>query len=297
MALFKKHDATPEIAETADARAHREHLTRNFTIEVIPMKNLVTAREHLPAGATLSVTASPVKGLEETQRLTEEFQAQGFDPVPHISARMVRDKAHCVEIAHWLRDNGLKKMFLVGGDQDPPGEYFDAVVFLEDLLQQDHGLEALGVTAYPDHHAFISDEKLHDALHAKQALLAEAGVRGWCSTQMCFDAAVIEAWLREERAAGLTLPVHLGVSGVVDKAKLMTMGVRIGLGASLGYLKKNRAAITKMMTSSSYDPNDLLMPLSNVALELGIEDVHMYTFNQVAATESWRVESLAELAG
>ena len=47
---------------------------------------------------------------------------------------------------------------------------------------------------------------------------------------MCFDAEVIEAWLRKERAEGLTLPVHLGVSGVVDKAKLMTMGVRIGLG-------------------------------------------------------------------
>ena len=296
MALFKKNEV-PEIVESDEARAHREHLTRSFTIEVIPMKSLANAREHLPAGAPLSVTASPVKGLEETQRLTEEFQAAGFEPVPHISARMVRDRAHCAELAHWLRDNGLKKMFLVGGDQDPPGEYFDAVLFLKDFLEQDHGLEGLGVTSYPDHHAFISDEKLHEALHAKQTLLAEAGLPGWCSTQMCFDAEVIEAWLRKERAEGLTLPVHLGVSGVVDKAKLMTMGVRIGLGASLGYLKKNRAAITKMLTSTSYDPNDLMMPLSNAALELGIEGVHMYTFNQIEATEQWRVEALAELAG
>ncbi|MGA0237825.1 MAG: hypothetical protein ACO3PD_05450 [Acidimicrobiales bacterium] len=296
MALFKKTEV-PAIVESDEAKAHREHLTRNYTIELIPMKSLETARAHLPAGATLSITASPVKGLEETQRLTEIFQAEGFDPVPHISARMVRDRAHCAEIAQWLRDNGLTKMFLVGGDQDPPGEYFDAVRFLEAFLEHDHGLESLGVTSYPDHHAFISDEKLHEALHAKQALLDAAGLRGWCSTQMCFDAAVIEAWLRKERAEGLTLPVHLGVSGVVDKTKLMTMGVRIGLGASLGYLKKNRAAITKMMTSSSYDPNDLLMPLSNAAVELGIEDVHMYTFNQVEATEQWRAESLAELAG
>ena len=48
MALFKKTDV-PEIIESDEARAHREHLTRNFTIEVIPMKNLETAREHLPA--------------------------------------------------------------------------------------------------------------------------------------------------------------------------------------------------------------------------------------------------------
>lgn len=296
MALFKKNEV-PEIVESDEARAHREHLTRTYTIEVIPMKNLETARPHLPAGSTLSVTCSPAKGIEETQRLTEEFQSEGFDPVPHISARMVRDRAHTAELAAWLKRNDLKRMFLVGGDQDPPGSYFDAVAFLRDFLEEDHGLDALGVTAYPDHHAFISDEQLHDALHTKQALLAEAGLAGWCSTQMCFDAADIEAWLRRERAAGLTLPVHLGVSGVVDKTKLMTMGVRIGLGTSLGYLKKNRAAITKMMTSSSYDPNDLLMPLSNAAVELGIEGVHMYTFNQVEATEAWRGESLTELAG
>ena len=92
MALFKKNEV-PEIVESDEARAHREHLTRTFTIEVIPMKSLDNAREHLPAGAPLSVTASPVKGLEETQRLTEEFQAAGFEPVPHISARMVRDRA------------------------------------------------------------------------------------------------------------------------------------------------------------------------------------------------------------
>ena len=62
MALFKKNEV-PEIVESDEARAHREHLTRTFTIEVIPMKSLDNAREHLPAGAPLSVTASPVKGL------------------------------------------------------------------------------------------------------------------------------------------------------------------------------------------------------------------------------------------
>lgn len=295
MALFNKNK-TPEIVESDAAKAHRKSLTESYTIELVPMKSLETARPHLPAGSTLSVTCSPAKGIEETQRLTEEFQAEGFDPIPHISARMVRDKAHTAELAHWLRDAGLKRVFLVGGDADPPGGYFDSILFLADLLECDHGLDAIGVTSYPDHHAFISDEKLHEALHAKQALLGEAGIPGWCSTQMCFDAEVIDAWIRAERAAGLTLPIHLGVSGVIDKAKLMTMGMRIGLGTSLGYLKKNRAAITKMMTSSHYDPNDLLMPLSEANLELGITGVHMYTFNQVEATEAWRAETLAELA-
>ncbi len=298
MALFRRgsESESAESAESKAGEAHRRSLIENLTIELVPMKNLETARTHLPAGATLSVTCSPAKGIEETQRLTEEFQAEGFDPIPHISARMVRDQAHTREIAGWLRANGLKKMFLVGGDADPPGGYFDAPTFLADFLDTDHGLDRLGVTAYPDHHAVISDEKLHAALHAKQALLAEAGLPGWCSTQMCFDAAVIETWLRNERAQGLTLPVHLGVAGVIDKAKLMTTGLRIGLGTSLGYLKKNRAAITSMMTSTDYDPNDLLVPMSDANLELNVEAVHLYTFNQVERTEAWRTATLAELS-
>ncbi len=297
MALFRRTDTSPaETSETDAGRTHRRALIENMTIEVVPMKSLDGARAHLPAGATLSVTCSPAKGIQETQRLTEEFQAEGFDPIPHISARMVRDQAHTREIAAWLKANGLTKMFLVGGDADPPGGYFDAPTFLADFLETDHGLERLGVTAYPDHHAFISDADLHNALHAKQALLAEAGLKGWCSTQMCFDAADIEAWLRAERASGLELPVHLGVAGVIDKAKLMTTGLRIGLGTSLGYLKKNRAAITSMLTSSDYDPNDLLIPMSNANVELDVEAVHLYTFNQVERTEAWRAATLAKLA-
>lgn len=280
------------IDESPDAAAHRRALTRDFTFELIPLKSLETQKANLPAGAAVSVTCSPAKGIAETQRLTEEFLGAGFAAVPHISARMVRDRIHTKELAGWFREVGVKKLFIVGGDAEEPGEYHDAVLFLSDLLDTDHGLDAIGVTAYPDGHSFISDEDLQRALHMKQQLLADAGVPGWCSTQMCFDPETIESWLRAERAAGLTLPVHLGISGVVDKTKLITMGARLGIGQSLNYFKKNKAAIAKMLTSPSYDPNDLLVPLSEANLELGVEGVHMFTFNQIEATEAWRRENL-----
>ncbi|NOX30730.1 MAG: hypothetical protein GXP35_11900 [Actinobacteria bacterium] len=70
------------------------------------------------------------------------------------------------------------------------------------------------------------------------------------------------------------------------------MGARLGIGQSLNYFKKNKAAIAKMLTSPSYDPNDLLVPLSETNLELGVEAIHMFTFNQIQATEAWRQENL-----
>ena len=288
MALFgKKYD------ESAEAKAHRLALTEKLTFELIPLKSLVGAVEALPAGAEVSVTCSPAKGIEETQRITSEMLAEGYTAIPHFSARMVRDKAHTAELAAWCRELGLDKVFLVGGDAEEPGDYAGAVEFLADFLETDHGLDTIGVTAYPDGHVFLSDEKLNWALHEKQRMLSEAGVNGYCSTQMCFDPDTIAKWLRTERERGLTLPVHLGISGVVDKSKLLTMGARLGIGDSLKYLRKNVGAVVKMMTTVNYDPNDLLLPLSDDLVHLGVEGMHVFTFNQVAATNEWRESVLS----
>jgi methylenetetrahydrofolate reductase (NADPH) len=290
MAFFgsKKYD------ESSEAKAHRVSLTESLTFELVPLKSLVGAIDALPAGAEVSVTCSPTKGIEETQRLTAELCEQGFTAIPHISARMVRDRTHTAELAAWCRELGLSKIFIVGGDAECPGEYPGAVEFMADFLTTDHGVKTIGVTAYPDGHAFLSDEKLRWALHEKQRLLAEAGVQGYCSTQMCFDPDAIAKWIRTEREMGLTLPVHLGISGVVDKTKLLTMGARLGIGDSLKYLRKNVGAVVKMMTTVSYDPNDLLLPLSSDMLDMGVTGMHVFTFNQVEATNAWRESVLAE---
>lgn len=279
--------------ESPDSKAHRLALIEDLTFEVVPLKSLTTAIEALPAGAEVSVTASPVKGLDETMAITERLIAQDFRAIPHISARMVRDQAHVTDIAAWLRSNQITKIFLVGGDTEEPGEFTAAVDFLTALLDRDHGLDTIGVTAYPDGHALIGDNLLRDALLQKQQLLSDAGIAGYASTQMCFNPSTISHWLRAERARGMDLPIHLGLPGVVDKAKLMSMGVRLGIGQSLSYLKKNRAAVAKMMTMTSYDPNDLLIPLSTDLLNLGVEGLHMFTFNNVEATDQWRVSAIS----
>ena len=275
-------------SETSAARAARLGLIEGLTFEVIPLKSLDAALEALPPGSRVSVTASPVKGQKETCDIAERVLAMGHEAIPHVSARMVADEADVPKLAKWLRSTGISTMFLVGGDADPPGAYFDAPSFLRDLLDCDHGLETIGVTAYPHGHPLISDEALHKALHDKQAMLDEAGLEGYCSTQMCFDARRIENWLRTERAAGMKLPVHLGIAGVVDRARLLTMGVRLGVGPSLRYLRKNRAAISRLMTKPSYNPDHLLSGLSPVATELNITGLHVFTFNQVDATATWQ---------
>ena len=288
IAMRSRIRRAPVSVESDAARDYRLELIEGLTFELIPLKSLDAALEALPPGSRVSVTASPVKGQDATCEITERLVGLGHVAIPHISARLVPDRARASALAGWLRSAGVSTMFLVGGDVESPGTYSDAASFLRDLLECDHGLTTIGVTAYPHGHPLIADGALHEALHAKQELLAEAGIDGYCSTQMCFDAGLIESWLRAERASGLTLPVHLGISGVVDRTKLLTMGARLGVGPSLRYLRKNRAAITRLMTSANYDPDHLLTTLSPHLAELDVTGLHVFTFNQVASTAAWQ---------
>jgi len=170
------------------------------------------------------------------------------------------------------------------------------VAFLRDFLACDHGLQRIGITAYPDGHALIDRHVVHEALHAKQALLAEAGVPGFASTQMCFDVDQWKTWAAAERAAGFTLPLHLGVPGVIDRAKLLTMGARLGIGSSMRFVKKNSGTIFKLFSPSGYDPSKVINPMTKVARDLGIEGLHLFTFNNVEATAEWQRKQLAKLS-
>ncbi len=279
--------------EAPEHRLTRLAVIEASAFEVIPLRSLDAAVEDLPPGARVSVTASPTKGLAATQEISERLIAAGHRAVPHLSARLVRDRTHTRALAAWLRSTATDEIFLVGGDVTEPGRYDSALSFLTDLLETDHGLRRVGVTAYPDGHPLIDPATLHEALSAKQATLAEAGLEGYCSTQMCFDPARIVRWLHGERRAGVDLPVHLGVAGVVEPAKLLSIGVRLGIGQSLRYLRKNRRAVTRLMATPHYDPNDLLIPLSAHMTELDIRGLHIFTFNQVAATVAWRTRNLA----
>ncbi len=271
-------------------------LITDARFEVVPMKNLESQLEHIPAGASVSVTCSPAKGQQATLDLTRRIAGLGHVAVPHFSARLTEDSVAVKHLAQFCRENDLKEVFLVAGDApEPVGAYDGVVAFLRDFLDTDHGVTRIGITAYPDGHALIDQKIVHEALHAKQSLLKEAGIAGFASTQMCFDLAKWRQWATAERAAGFELPLHIGVPGVIDRTKLLTMGMRLGIGNSMRFVKKQGGVLGKMFRPGGYDPNKLITPLSKQADELNIEGIHLFTFNNVLATAQWQQKMLAKL--
>ena len=271
----------------------RHRLIAQARYEVVPMKSLLPQIPHLPAGCSVSVTCSPTKGIEPTLELSAELNGAGHHAVPHIAARLVEGREHVEKIAARLNEHDITEIFVVGGDPDPVGPYFDGLSLMRDLLPLCAKVRTVGVPAYPDHHTVIPDAALDEALLAKQSLIRELGLEGFASTQMCFNAKTIESWLRRQRARGIDLSIHLGVPGAVDRTKLISLGTRLGIGSSLRYLRKNSGAILRMFAPASYDPDKLITPLSRHADELGITALHVFTFNSVDSTVAWQRKALA----
>ena len=255
------------------------------TFELIPLRNALDQAALLPPGATVSVTASPAKGIDATIALCEQLQSRGFRAVPHVSARMIRDRAHLVDLVAWLEGAGVDRAFVVGGDEKEPGAYPDGLALLREMAEIGHSLGEIGIPGYPQGHAFIADGPVLDALRAKAAFAS------YVTTQLCFDPVAIGRWIAARRAEGMALPVHVGVPGVAEPQKLLAIAARIGVADTHRFLVKNIRFVTRLVRSGGfYRPDGLLEGLAPYAADpmAGISGLHLYTFNAVEATEGWR---------
>ena len=262
------------------------------TFELVPLKHAMDQAGHLPAGATVSVTASPAKGLEATVALSEQLQSAGFRAVPHLSARMVRDRQHLCDLVAWLEGAGVRRAFVVGGDEKEPGDYPDGLSLLREMAEIGHPLDEIGIPCYPEGHAFIADGLLLDALREK------APFARYMTTQLCFDPTAIDAWITARRAEGVSLPVHIGIPGVAEPHKLLAIAARIGVADTHRFLSKNVRFVARLLRSGGfYKPDGLLDGLAPTVADASADvvDLHVYTFNAVKATERWRKEYLARL--
>lgn len=286
--LFRRHARL-----TPTSRAALADLLRSPTFELIPLKYAMDQAAHLPPGATVSVTASPTKGLEATVDLAGRLQLAGFSVTPHLSARMVRDRAHLLDLIAVLDDAGVDRAFVVGGDEKEPGAYPDGLALLRGLAEIGHPFRQVGIPAYPQGHAFIADGPLLDALRAK------AEFAQYMTTQLCFDPAAISTWISARRAEGLTLPVHVGVPGVAEPQKLLALAARIGVADTHRFLAKNVRFVARLVRSGGFYRPDALLEGIAPSLEdpsANISGFHLYLFNAVEATEQWRRAKLETLA-
>lgn len=276
---------------TAGLRA----LLDSVRYEVLPAKateDKVLA--HVPRDVVVTVTASPVKGLEPTLDLAGRLAAHGHRVVPHVPARLLRDEVHLKDVVDRLREAGVDDVFVPAGDADPPaGAYDGALPVLRRLSELGRPFARVGVTGYPESHPLIHDDVTVQAMWDKREHAT------YIVSNLCFDPRVLGEWIVRIRRRGVTLPVHLGVAGPVQRAKLLAMATKIGVGESTRFLTRHASWFLRFATPGGYSPDRLLArgEAALTAPSAGVAGLHLFTFNQIAETERWRRAVIDRLGG
>ena len=271
-----------------------EALLRGFLsrprYEVIPARGTEEAvAEWVPAGMTVTVTASPVKGLEPTIELTERLAARGYRVVPHLAARSVTSDAHLEDIVGRLQACGVDDVFVPGGDASHPAGPFDgALPLLERLTEMGGPFGRIGITGYPESHP-----KIHDDITI-QAMWDKRRYASYIVSNICFDAAALGRWIGRIRSRGVTLPLYVGLAGPAERTRLLRMAAVAGASESARLITRHPGWILRFWVPGGYSPDRLLERAATVlaAPASGVAGLHLFTFNQLQQAEQWRRAAL-----
>jgi methylenetetrahydrofolate reductase (NADPH) len=247
--------------------------------EVLPFGSVVEQAEAVGEPLTLTVTCSPRQGPDRTVELAAELRALGHRVIVHLAARMVSGPEHLDALLRAMAAADLRDAFVIGGDVTvPAGSYGSALELMTDMRAHHDAPATIGVGAYPEGHPLIADDVLLDDLMAKD------GLADYMVTQMCFDAAALVGWLQRMRQLDLRMPAYLGVPGAVDRRRLLEISLRVGVGTSISFLRKQRGAgrLFGHGRGAVEDLRDHLAAL--VGGELGVAGTHFYTFNRLIET-------------
>jgi methylenetetrahydrofolate reductase (NADPH) len=260
-------------------------LTRS-RYEVLPAaRTEQTVLDVVPRDVVITVTASPAKGLDPTIDLAERLAGHGYRTVPHLSARLVRDRAHLDAVVTRLTACGVTDVFIPAGDADPPaGPFPSALSLLEALDEMGRPFAEVGVTGYPQSHPVIGDDITVQAMWDKRRHAT------YLVSNLCFDPATLRRWIRRIRARGVALPLYVGLAGPIDRTRLLTMATKIGVAESSRFARGHAGWFMRLGTPGAYDPERLIGRIGPAltARDSTVAGFHIFTFNQLKLTEDWR---------
>ena len=261
-------------------------LLRHPRYEVFPTASIEQAvLEWVPRDMTVTVTASPGKGLDATLDLTERLTAHGYRVVPHLSARLVIDDAHLAEVVARLTARGVDDVFVPAGDLDPPAGRFDsALALLVGLARIGRPFSRIGITGYPESHPRISDDITIQAMWDKRQYAT------YIVSNVCFDPVTLRRWIARVRKRGVTLPMFVGLTGPMERTRLVNMAAKAGVAESARFLARHAEWLIRLGLPYGYSPDRLLARAGPTlgAPAAAVEGLHLFTFNQVRQTEQWR---------
>ena len=277
-----------------------EAFLKGYSIEVMPRTaaKVDDFRALLPEGTRVYIAhieGTPIEDMVDTAR---RIAAEGYDVMPHFPARIIKDKATLENwIAMYQGEADVKQaLMLAGGVTEPHGDFSDSMQLLETGLFDKAGFTRLHVAGHPEGNKDIDPSggtaNVDAALQWKQDFSQRTDAKMALATQFAFEAGPIIEWANGVKAAGVDIPIHIGIAGPAKLQTLIKFAIACGVGPSLKVLQKRAMDVSKLLLP--YEPTDVLTELAAYKAanpDFNIESVHFFPLGGIKTNANWAIEN------
>ncbi len=292
---FRKRE-TVENGTTPEMEA----FLKGYSIEVMPRtaEKVEDFRELLAPGTRVYIAHIEGTPIEDMVATAKRVAADGYPVMPHFPARIIKDEATLTDwIARYQGEAGVDQaLLLAGGVNQPHGDFHSSMQLMETGLFDKAGFKRLHVAGHPEGNKDIDPnggmKNVEDALRWKQAFSERTNAKMALATQFAFDADPIIKWVDDLSAAGIKLPVHIGIAGPAKLQTLIKFAIAGGVGPSLKVLQKRAMDVSKLLLP--YEPTEVLTKLAAHKAknpEFNIEQVHFFPLGGIKTNATWAIEN------
>ncbi|MEY8880224.1 methylenetetrahydrofolate reductase [Donghicola sp. XS_ASV15] len=298
MALLNFRKREDVAAPTVNPQV--EAFLQDYSIEVMPRtaSKVENFRDLLPEGTRVYIAhieGTPIEDMVETAaRLADD----GFQVMPHFPARIIKDAATLEDwINRYQGEAGVKQaLLLAGGVAQPHGEFHSSMQLMETGLFDRAGFTRLHVAGHPEGNKDIDpkggDQNVMDALRWKTSFNERTDAEMALATQFCFEAKPIIEWADSIMAAGVDIPIHIGIAGPAKLQTMIKFAVACGVGPSLKVLQKRAKDVTKLMLP--FEPNEVVAELAAHKAanpDFNITNVHFFPLGGIKTNAQWAIDN------
>ena len=265
------------------------------SIEIAPgqIERQPDVLKHIPPATRTYIVDLGTKSPQEWAALCRLLVNHGLEPVPHIGARRLSGAGELRDrLTAMSQEAGVRDVLLIAGEGNPTAPaYASSMAVLETGLFDKCGIKRIAIAGHPEGNPAMSHATAEAALSWKQQFATRTGADMRIVTQFGFQAEAAIGWAAELQAAGVDLPVHLGIAGPASVTSLLKFAAMCGVKASSQFLAKKGMAVTSLMTNHS--PEQYVKPVEeHVAAHTTclIKQFHVFPFGGIARSSEWLCE-------
>ena len=261
-----------------------------FSVEVTPKaaSKIENFEDYVTSGTLIYIAHIEGTPIDEMVATAKKINDQGFCPMPHFPARIIKDKKVLNDwISRYKNEANVSNALLIaGGANKPYGEYDSSIQLIESELFDKANFSNLHIAGHPEGSLDIdpdgSTKNVDHALSWKNEYSKRTDAKMAITTQFSFDADAVISWANSVKASGVDIPIHIGIAGPAKLQTLLRYSLECGVGASIKIIQKRAKDLTKLLLP--YKPTTIISQLAEYKdknPDFNIEKVHFFPLGGV----------------